>query len=289
MNPEKEKVAPLKIPDFNKKIFTNSPVLAGFKKASKNSILVKRPATVVDYTMRGLVFFVLSVLILIAVYFVYNYAIDFLDTREKATEQRLVFENPLVRADRSRVVSLEAGASKESVRSVIVQALMNEKVKDGEITIVMPSYLRDTVIDGERKLVSELQRGDDFFFTFAVRSPLNLKTIAAEKYAVGTAGVTNVEDQDSKNFFAFSVSNAPDATREMLRWEGQLYNDLKQVLKLREVKGTFAFKDLSDNNHLLRVGYDENGVVVVYGFGAPQTIIVAPDTQTFQMIYSHLK
>lgn len=277
---------PLKIPDFNKKVFLDPGAKdnAKFKVATKQ--IKKSP---VDYAFRGIVFLVLSILILTAVYFVYNYALDFLDSRQKATEQNLVFENPLVRADRSRVISLEAGASKESVRSVIVQALLNERIGNGEISLVMPSYLRDTTINGERKLVSELQRGDDFFFTFAVRSPLNLRTIASEKYAIGVAGVGNSGDQTAKNFFVFSVTSAPDATREMLRYESQIYNDLKNVLKLRDVKGAFYFKDLSDNNHILRVGYDDDGVVMVYGYGAPKTIIVAPDTQTFQTIFSHLK
>jgi hypothetical protein len=290
MNDDKKnvlKTSPIKIPDFNK------PTIGvdNFSKENgKFRAQVKiKPKNNVDYTVRGLVFFFLSILILSAGYFVYNYALDFLDSREKATEKKLVFENELVRADRSRVVSLEAGASKESVRSVIIQALLNEKVKNGEISLVMPSYLRDTTIDGERKLVSELQRGDDFFFTFAVRSPLQLRTVASEKYAVGTAGSGNVDGQDSKNFLAFSVSSAPDATREMLRYESQIYNDMKNVLKLRDIKGGFGFKDLSDNNHLLRVGYDDDGVVMVYGYGAPKTIIVAPDTQTFELIYSHLK
>jgi hypothetical protein len=238
---------------------------------------------------RGLVFLILSVLVLTAVYFVYNYAEDFLATGEQAKERKLVFENPLVRADRSRVVSLEAGASKESVRSVIIQALLNERVNKGEISLVMPSYLRDTMVNGERKLVSELQRGDDFFFTFAVRSPLNLRTIASQNYAVGTAGVGNIQQDGSKNFFVFSVSSAPDAVREMLRYESQIYYDMKDILKLKEIKGDFVFRDLSYNNLELRVGYDKEGVVLVYGFGAPKTLIMAPNAETFEMVYSHLK
>jgi hypothetical protein len=281
-----EKNKPLKIPHFDEKIFLDP----SSQNNSRRVVRVRSaPQTKVDYVVQGLVFLILTVLIVTAIYFVYNYAEDFLLSGEKATERKLVFENPLVRADRSRVVSLEAGASKESVRSVIIQALLNERVNKNEISLVMPSYLRDTVINGERKLVSELQRGDDFFFTFAVRSPLNLRTIASQKYAVGTAGVGNVQQDGSKNFLVFSVSSAPDATREMLRYESQMYNDMQGVLKLKEVKGDFYFKDLSANNHTLRVGYDKEGVVMVYGFGAPKTIIMAPNVETFEMVYSHLK
>lgn len=285
MNEDKNKA--VRIPDFSKQANTET---ANYNPQVKFIAKKKiKPTSQVDYAIRGIVFFILSLLLLAAVYFVYNYAEEFLLSGEKATERKLVFENELVRADRSRVVSLEAGASKESVRSVIVQALLNERVNKGEISLVMPSYLRDTMVNGERKLVSELQRGDDFFFTFAVRSPLNLRTISSQKYAVGTAGVGDVQANGSKNFFAYSVSSAPDAVREMLRWESQMYTDMKQVLKLRELKGDFIFKDLSYNNHVLRVGTDDTGVVMVYGFGAPKTIILAPDVETFEMVYSHLK
>jgi Na+-transporting methylmalonyl-CoA/oxaloacetate decarboxylase gamma subunit len=277
-NPKKQEA--VRIPDFSKKALEVKPVVV--KK-------VKKQKAGIDYMIQGMIFLILSILVLAAVYFVYNNAQSFIQTGEVAKEQKLVFENDLVRADRSRVVSIEAGATKESVRSLIVQALLNEHVNKGDISLVMPSYLRDTYVGDERKLVSELQRGDDFFFTFAVRAPLNLRTISAEKYAIGTAGVGDVKLDGSKNFFAFSVSSAPDATRELLRYESQMYNDMRQLLKLRDVKGTFYYKDLSYNNHTLRVGYDDTGVVMVYGFGAPKTIIMAPDAETFEMVYEHLK
>jgi hypothetical protein len=283
---DEEKVKPIKIPHFDEKVFVDPNSVDAPVRTSKKKLKKKKT---VDYVVQGLVFLILSVLVLTAVYFVYNYAEDFLATGEQAKERKLVFENPLVRADRSRVVSLEAGASKESVRSVIIQALLNERVNKGEISLVMPSYLRDTMVNGERKLVSELQRGDDFFFTFAVRSPLNLRTIASQNYAVGTAGVGNIQQDGSKNFFVFSVSSAPDAVREMLRYESQIYYDMKDILKLKEIKGDFVFRDLSYNNLELRVGYDKEGVVLVYGFGAPKTLIMAPNAETFEMVYSHLK
>ncbi len=285
MNPD-NKPKPLKIPDFTKKVETNAEQQKPVTQRILVKKIVKRP---IDYIMQGIVFLVLSILVLVAVYYVFNYSEDFLLSGEKATEKKLVFENPLVRADRSRVVSLEAGATKESVRSVITQALINEHVNKGEVSLVMPSYLRDTVVNNERKLVSEPQRGDDFFFTFAPRAPLNLKTISAEKYAIGIAGVDELAQDGNKRFFVFSVSSAPDATRELLRYESQIYTDMKPLLELREIKGSFYFKDLSYNNHLLRVGYDDSGVVLVYGFGAPKTVIIAPSPETFEMVYSYLK
>lgn len=282
------KPKPLKIPDFSKKVLETSSnsSTTNIKQKIKIKKIVKKP---IDYIVQSIVFVVLSVLVLAAVYFVFNYSEDFLLRGEKASEKKLVFENPLVRADRSRVVSLEAGATKESVRSVIVQALLNEHVNKGEISLIMPSYLRDTVVNGERKLISEPQRGDDFFFTFAPRATLNLKTISAEKYALGIAGVDELWQDGDKRFLVFSVSSAPDATRELLRYETQIYADMKPLLELRDIKGSFYFKDLSYNNHLLRVAYDDSGVVMVYGFGAPKTVIVAPSPETFEMVYSFLK
>lgn len=283
--PAPTRPAPLKIPDFNKKVLDpNAQENARF--SATKTLKPKRPT---DYVMQGTIFFVLAVLLLASVYFVYNFAADFLTDANPATEQNLVFENDLVRGDKSRVISLEAGASKESVRSVVIQALKNERVNSGEVSLIMPSYLRDTTINGQRRLVSELQRGDDFFFTFAIRSPLNLRTISAQSYAIGTAGVGDVKANGSKNFFAFSVSSPPDATREMINWEPNMYDDMHDILKLKELNGDLNFRDLSANNHLLRVGSDNDGVVMVYGFGAPKTIIVAPDADTFEFIYQHLK
>jgi hypothetical protein len=283
-NKPENKPKAIKIPDFSKKVFDTPEVVN--KPNVRIKKIVKRP---IDYILQGVVFFILSFLVFTAVYFVYNYSEDFLIGGEKATEKKLVFENALVRADRSRVVSLEAGATKESVRSVVKQALVNEHVNRGEMALVMPSYLRDTVVNGERKLVSELQRGDDFFFTFAPRAPLNLKTISSQNYALGVAGVGELNQQGSKRFMAFSVTSAPDATREMLRYESQIYTDMQDLLNLREVQGSFYFKDLSYSNHLLRVGYDDVGVVMVYGFAAPKTIVVAPSAEAFEMVFSYLK
>ncbi len=281
---------PVRIPDFSRPI---APPTQNKNLQRKVVVLKKKP----DYVFRAIVFGILAIFLFIGVYIVYNYALDFLDSKEKAQEQKFVFENALVRGDRSRVIALEAGANKETVRNILIQALKNEKIPMGEVSIITPSYLRDTVIDNERKLVSEPQRGDDFFFTFAVRSPLNLRTLAADKYALGTVGVTAERDTGSRNFFAFSVVSAADAVREMLRYENQIYYDMKEVLKLKlqsdgilkELKGEFKFTDLSDNNQLLRVGTDDDGVVMVYGFPAPRTIVIAPDTETYQAVVARLK
>lgn len=275
---------PVRIPDFSRPIQPPQQK-PSIQTSTKRIVVVKKP----DYIFRGLLFGILALFMFLGVYFVYNYALDFLDTREKALEQKFVFENPLLRGDKSRVISLEAGANRETVRSILIQALKNERVTKGEVSIITPAYLRDTVLEGERRLVSEPQRGDDFFFTFSVRSPLNLRTLAGEKYALGAAGITSDRDTGTRNFFMFSVNSAPDAVREMLRYETQIYYDMKEVLKLKDLNGEFRFKDLSDQNQLLRVGYDDSGVVLVYGFPTPRTVLVAPDTETYQFVTSRLK
>ncbi len=269
------------IPDFNKPVSdTKESETVVHTKVISETIPKKKESNFLTFF-----YIFLTIILLITGYFVYYFANQFLNSDVSATEQKLVFENPLVRATKSRVISLEEGASKEAVRNIITQALLYEKVAPGEISIIMPSYLRDTVVDGTRKLVSELQRGDDFFFTFAGRAPLNLRTISAEKYAVGVVGNKN----GKQNFLTFSVSSAPDANREMLRYETEIYNDLRTLLQLREIKGNLSFKDLSENNHILRVAYDDDGVLLVYGFGASKTIIVGPDLETFQNIFDNLK
>jgi hypothetical protein len=271
--------SPIRIPDFSK------PAPQQQKNLIKKVVVAKK----VDYMFRAYLFGILSIFILIGVYFVWNYALNFLDSKEKAQEQKFVFENPLVRGDKSRVISLEAGANRETVRNVLIQGLKNERVKKGEISVITPSYLRDTVVDNERKLISEPQRGDDFFFTFSIRAPLNLRTLAGEKYALGTAGITDDKDTGSRNFYMFTVNSAPDGTREMLRYENQIYYDMKDVIKLRDIKGEFKFRDSSQDNQIIRVGADDEGVVLVYGFPTSRTVLVAPDTETYLFLVSRLK
>lgn len=285
---DKTKVMPVAIPDFKKleqekKI--EEAIVTEVNDTDKKVFYVKK----VDYTFRAAIFGILSIFLLLGVYFVYNYSLDFLETKEKVKEQNFVFENQLVRGDRSRVISLEAGSNRETVRGVLIQALKNDRVNKGEVSIITPSYLRDTWVGEERKLISEPQRGDDFFFTFAPRSTLNLRALSGQAYALGTVGVSDDNLNGTRNFLAFSVSSAPDAVREMLRYENQIYFDMKEVLNLPEITGGFAFKDVSDNNQLLRVGSDDNGIVLVYGFPSPKTILIAPDVQTYMSLITRLK
>jgi hypothetical protein len=234
---------------------------------------------------KGLFFLVFGILLLIGGYYAYNYAQDFLNFGNKAVEKRLVFENPLIRADTSRVISIEAGAVKELVRKTIVETMRNEQVAKDTLTIVTPSYLRDKVVGNERNLVSEPVRGDEFMFVFAGRSPLRLKTVAAENYALGVVGTQT----GNKNFMSFSVSAPQEAIAELRRYEPTMYEDMKDLLNLRNINGNLSYVESSQNNHILRVASDADGVVFVYGFGAPRTVIITKDTETFEFAYSRLK
>jgi hypothetical protein len=237
------------------------------------------------YGLRTFFYTLLSILSLISVYFIYTYSQKYIMGNVPATEQKLIFENPLVRADSSRVVSIEAGATKEAIKNVVLQALYNENVAPDKVVLISPSYLKEIEIDGKRTLTPELQRGDDFLFTFAEKAPLALRTIAGKEYAYGVVN----NQRENKAFIVLSVTTPQDATRELLRWENEMYPDLKQVLKLKNSAGKISFRDLSSNNNLLRVAEDENGVVLIYGFGAPRTLIIAPDTETFERAYNVLK
>jgi hypothetical protein len=216
------------------------------------------------YGLRTVFYTLLSILSLISVYFIYTYSQKYIMGNIQATEQKLIFENSLIRADSSRVVSIEGGATKDAIKNVVLQALYNENVAPGKVVLITPSYLKELEIDGKRTLTPEPQRGDDFLFTFAEKAPLALRTIAGKEYAYGLIN----NQRENKAFLVFSVTTPQDATRELLRWENEMYNDLKQVLKLKDGAGKIAFKDLSYNNHLMRIAEDENGVVLVYGFGA---------------------
>jgi hypothetical protein len=166
-----------------------------------------------------------------------------------------------------------------------VNIIKNEKVRSGETTLVIPSYLKEITIDDKRTFTPEPQRGDDFMFTFADKAPLALRTIFGNNYALG---VTN-SGRENKTFLVFSVTTPQDATREMLRWETEMFNDLKNILQIKTIKGNIKYRDLSQNNHLFRIAEDDEGIVLVYGFGAPRTIIITTNTETFEHAYDILK
>ncbi len=289
----------IKIPEFSKEkdiapptqfIETNAKKETYLKIDLNNANSTKRMEDLQNidpahYGLRIIFYGLLSILSLTSIYFIYTYSQKYITGNISATEQKLIFENPLLHADYSRVVSMESGATKEAIKNVVLQALYNENVAAGKIVLISPSYLKEIELDGKRTLTPELMRGDDFLFTFADKAPLSLRTILGKEYAYGA---TN-NQRENKSFLVFSVTTPQDATRELLRWENEMYNDLKKVLQLKDITGKMNFKDLSIDNHLLRVAEDENGVFLVYGFGASRTLIVAPDTETFKRAFDVLK
>jgi hypothetical protein len=239
----------------------------------------------VHYGFRTILFGFLSVLSLATVYFIYIYSTRYILGNVIATEQNIIFENKLIRADTSRVVSIESGATKEAIKNIVLQALYNEKIEPNKIVLISPSYLKEIEIDGKRTLTPEPQRGDDFLFTFAEKAPLTLRTIVNNEYAFGA---TN-NQRENRSFIVLSVTAPQDATREFLRWENEMYNDMKNILRLRSTDKEIKFKDLSYNNHILRVAEDSSGTLFVYGYGAPRTIIITSDVETFDKVYNVLK
>jgi hypothetical protein len=289
----------IKIPDFVHKENLKSPtqfIEAGAKKENYLKVDLNTANTTKrieeikaidssNYGLKAFLYLLLTILTLSSVYFVYFYSTRYILGNVETKEQNIIFENALVRADSSRVVSIEGGATKEQIKNVVLQTLYNEKVDPGKVTLIIPSYLKEIEINGKKTLTPEPQRGDDFLFTFADHAPLTLRTIVANNYAFGE---TN-NQRENKSFLALSVVTPQDATREFLKWENQMYADMKNILKLRDTNKEIKFKDLSYNNHQVRIAEDLDGTLLVYGFGAPRTIIIAPDTETFDKVYNVLK
>lgn len=218
-------------------------------------------------------------------YFVYQYATVYVQSKATVTQTAFVFDNPLVRADSTRTMSVEAGIAREVIRSSIVQTLRNEDVKVDKVTIVVPSYLRESNQDGKKIFVSEVMRADDFLFTFAPAAPLALRTAVAGEYALGLVNPSGKVE----GFVAISMNDKVAGLREFLHYEPSLYADFKDTLALRTFIGEAKWRDVTVNNHDLRILSDVDGVILVYGFAASKTVVIAPNTDVFEKVSQRLK
>lgn len=218
-------------------------------------------------------------------YFVYHYADMYINTRATVTQTAFVFDNPLVRADSTRTMSVEAGIAREVIRSSIVQTLRNEDVQADKVTVVVPSYLRENVQDGKKIFISELMRADDFLFTFAPAAPLALRTAAAGEYALGLVNANG----KAEGFVAISMNDKVAGLREFLHYEPSMYADFKDTLALRAFTGEAKWRDVTVNNYDLRILSDADGVILVYGFATPKTVVIAPNTDVFAKVSQRLK
>lgn len=129
------------------------------------------------YLYRGIAYFLGAAFFTMLAFFVFRYAENYIYSTQTTTETRFVFDNPIVRADDSRAISLEIGAVRQTIKNTVMQILFNEEVKLGRLTIVAPSYLKEKMIDGVRSYSPEQLRGDDFFFVFAESATLALRSI----------------------------------------------------------------------------------------------------------------
>ena len=218
-------------------------------------------------------------------YLVYQYATVYVHSKATVTQTAFVFDNSLVRADNTRTMSVEAGVSREVIHNSIVQTLRNEDLKVDKVTIVVPSYLRESTQDGKKVFVSELMRADDFLFTFAPSAPLALRTAAAGEYALGLVNVSG----RAEGFVALSMNDKVAGLREFVHYEPSLYTDFKDALTLRTFTGEAKWRDVTVNNYDLRILSDADGVILVYGFATPKTMVIAPNADVFEKVSQRLK
>lgn len=236
--------------------------------------------------LKGVAYTFGAVLLLMLTYFVFTYAQSYFNRSVEVQSGSFVYENELVRGDSSRAVGVESGVAREVVKNNLLQTLYNEDLKIDQLVIITPTYLREsTQADGKKAFLSETMRGDDFFFSFAPSAPLALRTISADKYALGA---TNASGK-SEGFIAIEVSEKSAGLRELFRYEPFIYQDMKDTLKLRDLVGEAVFKNITINNHELRALTDNEGVVMVYGFAGNKVVVFTSSVDAFQHVFQRLK
>lgn len=235
--------------------------------------------------LRGLAYFVAALCLLGIAFLVFNMTQLYTGTSITPVQNSSVLDNPVVRSDTTRTISVETTLSQEVVRSNIFEALHKEKVDTGKLAIVVPSYLRESVQNNQKVLVSEIVRGDEFMFIFAPSAPLALRTVFSGDYAVGIANVTG----KSEGFMALSVNDKVVGLRELLNYEPFMLNDFKDMLSLRTPNADATWKSVTVHNYDMRILSDLDGVVLVYGFATPKTVIFAPNVDVFEKVAQRLK
>ena len=228
---------------------------------------------------------ILLSLILIGISFaVYKYVEFFTELPIDNAAAKESVANSFVRSDFNRSISLEPGINNDDIRKAILRAIYNEEVKPDKVTVLTPMKSRETEFQGKKIFVTEAIRGDDVFFMFARSAPIALRTISSDQYALGVANVLG----KNETFFTFSVTDKIMAIKEMTGYEANMYNDFKELMRLRETSGETSFKDISINNHMLRVMTDSEGIVMVYGHGRDKKIVIAGNVDTFTKVFERL-
>lgn len=239
----------------------------------------------VGNVLRGVAFTFGAVSLILLTYLVFKYANAYLDSQTPVTQTAFVFDNTLVRADNTRTMSVESNVAPEVIRNSVVQAMNNEVVQADKLTVVVPSYLRETTQNNKKVYMSEILRADDFLFTFAPSAPLALRTAASGEYAIGMVNATGKVE----GFMAISMNDKVSGLREFLSYEPFMYTDLKDTLSLKTFTSEAKWRDVSVNNHDLRVLADNDGVILVYGFATPKVVVTAPNTDVFEKVSQRLK
>lgn len=236
--------------------------------------------------LKGVAYTFGGVLLLMLTYFIFIYAESYFNRSVDVQTGSFVYENDLVRGDSSRAVGMESGVAREVIKNNLLQTLYNEDLKIDQLVIITPTYLREsTQTDGKKAFLSETMRGDDFFFSFAPSAPLAMRTISANKYALGA---TNASGK-MEGFIAIEVSEKSAGLRELLRYEPFIYQDMKDTLKLRDLIGEAVFKNITINNHELRALTDNEGVVMVYGFAGNKVVVFTSSVDAFEQVFQRLK
>ncbi len=216
------------------------------------------------------------ILLFVCVFFLYTSFLLFKNTNYSiALKQNIEtksVDNSFMRIDIFSKIDIAKNYDNLELKRKIIDILKSKDLKINQVSSL--------VLESSQSNLS----GSDAFFALTQNAPDGLRRISIKDYVVGAIGGQNANE----NFITFTVGPVSVAYREMIIYESAMYTDFKEFFDIRDLQGVYSFKDASINNHLLRVLSDDSGIVLVYGFTGKNTIIIAPNTETFEKVYERL-
>jgi hypothetical protein len=239
----------------------------------------------ISFFYRSVAYFIGSLVFITLAFYLFWFSTSTIDTAKSAIINAVTFGDEFIRTDDSVVINADPSKNPNQTKMDVVQFLLNQEVKFGNLIVASPEYVRQIQNGDKIEIQSNKIRGDEFVGIFFPSTSLALRTVAGESYAIGTVNLSS----KNENFIALSIANTPVAYKEFLAYEKNAYNDLKDVFGLRNTVGTASFKEVSVNNNVLRALVDDEGIIMVYGFVGTKTLVFTKNADIFEEVYRRLK
>lgn len=141
----------------------------------------------------------------------------------------------------------------------------------------------------EGTLPAELVFVDDSGVVLTTRDVLALMTLRIDPSFVQSIATVRVVHLGTSRVLVLKVTDATVALGSLLRWEATMNADLGDVLGLTLIESSGKFVDLTYQDVDVRILRSEEAPLLLYGFIDSNTVVIAPDVESFATILGESK